>query len=210
MPKKTIQKKRIKNTFSLNELPRHLRLLADMISQGKVPLAENIELNTVTSFKIIFKYDDYKELIKARIIFEYPEVKESKKNNDSKESEIREPKKKKDHEIRTIFLEKNKNKKKKPAFKKLKDRMDTMFREIFNAIASGNLPGGELCERFYDDCETMTLYTEYNNVFNEDFLKSARDLAGAVHSLDLATATAACNRIAYIKNECHKLNKVDD
>ena len=102
--KKTKRKNKIKDSISVSDFPQHLRHLADIFEEGRVPLADGIEIASISSLKLLFKYDDYRNIVRIRIAFEYPpEPKESKKT---------------DVETKTVFIGK-KGKIKQPALKKI-------------------------------------------------------------------------------------------
>ncbi|TAL34033.1 MAG: GAK system XXXCH domain-containing protein [Spirochaetes bacterium] len=188
------RKEKFKNTIAMQDLPQHLRSLADIIEKGKVPLSENLNIESLSSLKLLFKYNDYQNIVRTRIHFEYAVEPENPSGTDV--------------QTKTIFIEK-KGKKKKPSLKKLKKRMDKTLEILSSAIAAGSIPDTDLADEFYNDCESLVLLENDGNTFLEEYLRSASILVQAVKANDIQQARGAAERLRYIQSEANPLETDD-
>ncbi len=185
---KNRRKEKVKGTIAMHDLPKHLRSLADMIENGKAPLSGEVPITSISSLKLVFKYKDYRNIVRTSIYCEYP----AENGNPNVRS-------------KTVFIDK-KGTKKKPALNKLKKRMERAFAEISAACDAGSLPDGGLVAAFYEDCEALTLQESGINPYLEESLQAVRLLAEAVAGGDTQRARDAVERFRYIQSESESMN----
>ncbi len=185
------RKKKYKQVLPFKELPRHLKLLADMIEKRKLPILDSIvKIDDISSFKLSLKYRKYEDIVKTKIIIE--------PTGDSIKEDV--------YEYKTIFMD-NRIIKSKPSYKKLKKSMDNNFKHIKNSIEFKRIPSIKIATDFYKECELMTLYTKNGEDYYEDFLDTAKDLYDSIKNEKIQDAVKSLKKLDYIQNECHKLYK---
>ncbi len=185
------KKQKYKQAVPFKELPRHLKLLADMIENRRLPILNNIvQIDDISSFKISLKYKKYDDVVKTKIIIE----------------PVGEAFKEDIYEYKTIFLD-NRIIKSKPSYKKLKQSMDNNFKHIQNYLDSKTMPTMKIITDFYKECQLMTLYSKKGDEYYEDFLETANDLYESVKKEKIKDAIKAFKKLDYIQKECHRLYK---
>ncbi len=182
------RKEKVKGAIAMLDLPKHLRSLADMIEKGKVPLSADVPITSISSLKLIFKYKDYRNIVRTSIFCEYP----AEYGNPNVQSN-------------TVFIDK-KGAKKKVALKKLKKRIGKAFAEISAACDAGALPDVGLVAAFYEDYEALTLEESGINPYLEESLQAVRLLSEAVGSGDAQRTRDAVERYRYIQSESESMN----
>ncbi len=183
---KKLRKEKIEDAVAMPDLPKHLRSLAEMIEKGRVPLSDNVAIASISSLKLIFKYKDYRNIVRTRIYFEYPGEIDEQRSADVRSE--------------TVFIDK-KGTKKKPALKKLKKKMDKAFAEIAAACDAGSLPDGKLVAAFYEDSEILALHESGKSPYLEESLEAARVLTEAVRDSSVQQARGAVEKLRYIRSE---------
>ena len=179
--------------MTIKELPSQLRELAEMIEKGKVSFADKeIVLGSISSFKLLFKYEDYNDIVKTRMVIEIP-------NEDKTKSDK--------FQHKTVFIKK-KEKKKSP-IKKLQKRMFEQFEKIQKKLKNDTIPDKGDVESFNEDCETMILSPGRGDEYVDDFLKSVKLLVEASDNNNMKDAKSAMERILYIREELKRLHNIE-